>query len=79
MYLFVAILENGRHLGFSIDQSDGMDLITIEMSHANFDACIIICTIHPKNANVTTCPKATVTTCPNVISITKFAIVENTV
>ena len=83
---FVAILKNGRHLGFSIDQSDGMDLITIEMSHANFGACIIICTIHPKNANyllhsksVTTCPKATVTTCPNVISLTKFAIVENTV
>ena len=51
MYLFVAILENGRHLGFSIDQSDGMDLITMEMSHANVGACIIICTIHPKNAN----------------------------
>ena len=86
MYLFVAILKNGRHLGFSIDQSDGMDLITIEMSHANFGACIIICTIHPNNANyllhsksVTTCPKATVTTCPNVIALTKFAIVENTV
>ena len=88
MYLFVAILENGRHLGFSIYQSDGMDLIglTIKMSHANFVACIIICTIHPKNANyllhsksVTTCPKATVTTCPNVFSLTKFAIVENTV
>ena len=86
MYLFVAILENGRHLGFSIDQSAGMDLITIEMAHANFGACIIICTIHPKNANyllhsksVTTCPKATVTTCPNVISLTKFALVGNTV
>ena len=86
MYLFVAILENGRHLGFSIDQSEGMDLITIEMSHANFGACIIICTIHPNNANyllhsksVTTCPKATVTTCPNVISLTKFAILENKV
>ena len=83
MYLFVAILENGRHLGFSIDQSDGMDLITIEMSHANVGACIIICTIHPKNANyllhsksVTTCPNATITTCPNVISLTKFSIVE---
>ena len=81
MYLFVAILDNGRHLGFSIDQSDGMDLISIAMSHANFGACIIICTIHPKNANyllhsmsVTTCPKATVTTCPNVISLTKFQI-----
>ena len=86
MYLFVAILENGRHLGFSIDQSDGMDLITIEMSHANFDACIIICMIHPNNANyllhsksVTTCPKAAVTTCPNVFSLTTYAIVENTV
>ena len=60
------------------------DLITIEMSHANFGAYIIICTIHPKNnlvhsKNVTTCPKAAVTTCPNVISLTKFAIVENTV
>ena len=82
----MAILENGRHLGFSIEKSDGMDLITIEMSHANFGACIIICTIHPKNAsyllhskNVTTCPKAAVTTCPKVISLTKFAIVENTV
>ena len=68
------------------DQSNGMDLITIETSHANFGACIIICTIHPTNANyllhsksVTTCPKATVTTCPNVISLTKFAIVEHTV
>ena len=86
IYLFVAILENGRHLGFSIDQSDGMDLITIEMSHANFGACIVICTIHPKNANyllhsesVTTCPDGNVTTCPNVIPLTKFAIVENTV
>ena len=62
-----------------------MDLITIEMSHANFGACIVICTIHPKNANyllhsesVTTCPDGNVTTCPNVISLTKFAIVENT-
>ena len=77
--------ENGRHPGFSIDQSDGMDLITIEMSHANFGACIIICTLHPKNANyllhsksVTACPKAAVrpTTCPNVISLTKFVMVE---
>ena len=82
----MAILENGRHLGFSIDQSDGMDLITIEMSHANVGACIIICTIHPKNANylrhsesVTTCPDDNVTTCPNIISLMKFAIVENTV
>ena len=85
MYLFVAILESGRHLGFPIDQSDGMDLITIEMSHANFGACIVSCTIHPKNANyllhgesVTTCPDGNVTTCTNVISLTKFAIVENT-
>ena len=83
--MFVAILENGGHLGFSIDQSDEMDLITIEMSHANFGACIVICTIHPKNANyllhsesVTTFPDGNVTTCPNVISLTKFAIVENT-
>ena len=82
----MAILENGRHLGFPIDQSDGMDLITIEMSHANFGACIVVCAIHPKNANylphiesVTTCPDGNVTTCPNVISLTKFAIVENTV
>ena len=51
IYLFVAILENGRHLGFSIDQSDGMDLKTIEMSHANFGACIIMCMSHPMNAN----------------------------
>ena len=82
MHLFVAILENGRHLGFSIYQSHRIYLITIEMSHANFVACITICTLHPKNANyllhcksVTTCPKGTVTTCPNVISITKFVIV----
>ena len=81
----MAILENGRHPGFSIDQSDEMDLITIEMSHANFGACIVICTIHPNNANyllhsesVTTFPDGNVTTCPNVISLTKFAIVENT-
>ena len=38
--LFVAILENGRNLGFSIYQSDRIYLITIEMSHANFGACI---------------------------------------
>ena len=82
----MAILENGRHLGFSIDESDRMDLITIEMSHANFGACIVICTIHPNNANyllhnesVTTCSDGNVTTCPNVISLTKFAIVEHTV
>ena len=53
------------------------------MSHAIFGACITICTIHPTNAtyllhckSVTTCPRGTVTTCPNVISITKFVIVE---
>ena len=52
------------------------------MSHANF-ACITICTIHPYNANylihgqiVTTCPNGYLTTCPNVISLTKFVIVE---
>ena len=50
------------------------------MSHAHFGASITICTIHPQNANyllhcksVTTC---NATTCPNVISITKFVIVE---
>ena len=74
MHLFVAILENGRHIGFSIDQSD--------ISHANCGACITICTIHPKYANyllhcksVTTYPKGSVTTCPN-ISLTKFVVVE---
>ena len=81
----MAILENGRHLGFSIDHSDGMDLITIEISNANFGACIIICMIRPNNANyllhsrpesVTTCPDGNVTTCPNVISLTKFVTVE---
>ena len=83
IYLFVALLENGRHLVFSIDQSDGMDLITIEMAHANFGPCITMCPIHPKNANyllhsksVTTCPDGNVTTFPNVISLTKFVIVE---
>ena len=86
MHLFVAILENGRHLGFLIDQSDRIYVITIEMSRANFGACITICTIHPTNANyllhcksVTTCPNGNVTTRPSVISITKFVIVENTV
>ena len=83
MHLFVAIFENCRHLGFSIYQSDRIYLITIEMSHANFGAWITICTIHPTNAtyllncnSVTTCPNSNVTTCPNVISITKFVIVE---
>ena len=88
MYLFVAILENGRHLGFSIDQSDGMDLITIEMSHADFGACIIICTIHPKNANyllhivrvLQLAPRQLLQHAPTSShSLTKFAIVENTV
>ncbi len=53
------------------------------MSHANFGACITIFTIYPQNANyvlhcksVTTCPNGKVTTCPNVISITKFVVVE---
>ena len=50
MYLFVAILENGRHLGFVIGKSYRMDLISIEMSHAKFGVCITICTIYPKNA-----------------------------
>ena len=50
MYLFVAIFENGHHLGFSIGESYRMDLITIEMSHAKFGDCFTICTIHPKNA-----------------------------
>ena len=79
----VTIMENGRHPGFSIGQSDRMDLITIDMSHANFGVCMTICTIHPKNAryllhcnNVTTYPEANVTTCPNVVSLTKFVIVE---
>ena len=50
IYLFVAILENVRHLGFLIGHSYRMDLITIEMSHAKFGDCITICTIHPNNA-----------------------------
>ena len=75
MHLFVAILENGRHIGFSSDQSD--------ISHANCGVCITICTIHPKNANyllhcksVTTYPKGSVKTCHNVISLTTFVVVE---
>ena len=82
MYLFVAILENGRHLGFSIGQSYRMDLITIEVSHAKFGDCITICTIHPDNAyyllhrKCYTLPKANVTTCADVIPLTRFAIVE---
>ena len=68
-------MENGCHLGFSIYQSDTIHLITIEMSHANVGACITICTIHPKNANYLLHGKS-VTKCPNVISITKFVIVE---
>ena len=79
----MAILENGRHLEFSIYQFDKIYLITIEMSHANVGAFITICTIHPTNANyllhcksVTTCPNGNVATCPNVIWITEFVIVE---
>ena len=44
------MLENGRHLGFLIGPSGRIDLMTINMPHANFGACITICTIHPKNA-----------------------------
>ena len=47
---------------------------------------VTICTIHPTNAHyllhsnsVTTSPKEKVTTCPNVVSLTKFVIVENAV
>ena len=64
IYLFVAILENDRHLGFFIGQSYRMDLITIEMSHARFGDCITICAITPKMhticfiVSVTTNPKA---------------------
>ena len=83
MHLFVAILEIGRHLGISVYQSDRVYLITIEISHANFGACITICMIHPENANyqlhcksVTTCPNDNVTTFPNVISMTKCVIGE---
>ena len=43
--LFVAILENGHHLGFLIGQFYRMDLITIQMSHAMFGDCITTCTI----------------------------------
>ena len=57
-YLFVAILENDRHLGFLIDQSYRMELITIEMSLAKFGDCI---SIHPKNAyRPTICSKVSV-------------------
>ena len=53
------------------------------MPHANF-ACIAICTIHPYNANyllpvrvLQPAPNnGNLTTCPNVISLTKFVIVE---
>ena len=75
IYLSVAILKNDLHLGYSIGQSDIMDLITIKMSHANFGVYVTLCTIHPKNArsllnfnSVTTYSTANVTTCPNVIS-----------
>ena len=54
---------------------DRMDLIIIEMSPANFGACITIFTIHPKHARyVLHCNS--VTTCPNDGSLTKFVIVE---
>ena len=81
MYLFVAILENGRNLGFSIGQSYRMNLTNIEMSHAKFGDCTTICTIHLKNSysllhyKCYNYPKANVTTCPNVSSLTKFVIV----
>ena len=54
IYLSVAILENGRHLGFSIGQSYIMDFITIEISHANFGVWITIGTIHPTDARCQT-------------------------
>ena len=53
------------------------------MTHANFGACITICTIHPQNAyyllhcnSVTTYPKANFYNIPNVASLTKFVYVE---
>ncbi len=68
MYLSVAILKNGRHLGFSIGHSDEMNSIIIEMAHATFGACIINSRFIPKCTlyllhcdSVTTYPKATVT------------------
>ena len=85
LYLFVAILENGCHLEFSIGQSDRMDLITIEMSHTNCGACLTICMAHPKNANyllhstaLQPTPTEMLQHAPmaNVISPTKFVIVE---
>ena len=79
MYLFVAILENDRHVGFAIVKSNNYANVTCQLG----GACIIISTIHPKNANyllhtnsVTTCPKDNVTTCPNVVSLTKCVILE---
>ena len=62
MYLFVAILENGRNLEFSIGQSYRMKLINIEMSQAKFGDCITICTIHLKIH--TLCSTISVTTTP---------------
>ena len=81
MHLFVAILENCRHLGFSIYQSDR---ITIEMSHATLvlvSQCAQLTQKCELSAplvceSVTTCPNGNVTTCPSVIAITKFVIVE---
>ena len=60
MYLSVTILDNGHHLGFSIGQSDRMDFITIEMSHADVGVCITICTMHPNNAHYLLHCRATV-------------------
>ena len=73
MYLFVAVLANGRHLGFLIGRSYRVDLITIEMSHAKFGDCITICTIHPKMHTICS---TMLQHCPNVISLMEFVIVE---
>ena len=79
----MAILVNSHNNEFSIGKYVRMDLTTIEMLHAIFGACITIFTIHPNNVNcllhnniVTTYPNDNVTTCPNVVSLTKFVIVE---
>ena len=62
IYLFVAILENGRHIGFLIGQSYRMDLITIEMSHAKFVIVSQFARFTPKMHNI--CSTESVTTCP---------------
>ena len=89
MYLFVAILEKVRHLGFLIGRSDRIDLTTLEMTHANFGAYLTICTIHPQmhtNSSTLTVlyittypnvPKENVTTCPTLFSLTKFVVIVN--